>query len=158
MTPLDPSLHLACEPYDWAALLRLIQTEFACMDARINPPSSMHRLTAATLAATAETAEIWVIGRPPIACVVLTPRSDRLYIGKLAVAAPQRRRGHARTLINRAELSARARNLAWLELETRVELTENHALFRAMGFAEVGRSAHPGFAAPTSITFRRAVG
>lgn len=157
MTPPEPGLHRVCPPYDWTALLRLIQTAFAYMDGRIAPPSSMHRLTAATLAATADPVEIWAIGQPPIACVVLTPRPDSLYIGKLAVAAAQRGRGHARSLIARAEASARARNLAWLELETRIELTENHALFRAMGFKEVGRSAHPGFTVPTSITFRRAV-
>ena len=34
-----------------AALLALIQSEFAFMDGRIDPPSSMHRLTAADLAA-----------------------------------------------------------------------------------------------------------
>jgi hypothetical protein len=42
-----------------------------------------------------------------------------------------------------------------LELQTRVELEENHAAFRAMGFAEAGRTAHPGYDRPTSITFRK---
>jgi hypothetical protein len=40
-----------------------------------------------------------------------------------------------------------------LELQTRVELTENHATFRAMGFTETGHRAsrHDRI----SITFRR---
>jgi hypothetical protein len=39
----------------------------------------------------------------------------------------------------------------------RIELTQNHAVFVAMGFLETSRSAHKGFAEPTSITFRRPV-
>jgi hypothetical protein len=34
---------------------------------------------------------------------------------------------------------------------------ENHATFRALGFAEAGRTAHEGFDRPTSITFARPV-
>lgn len=145
------------DPCDWAALLRLIQAEFAYMEGRINPPSSMLALTADSLAAQSRLAEIWAIGRPPQACVVLTPRPAALYIGKLAVAAARRRQGHARRLIDLAETRARALGLPWLELQTRVELVENQAAFTAMGFAEVARTAHPGFDRPTSITFRRAV-
>jgi hypothetical protein len=43
-------------------------------------------------------------------------------------------------------------------IAARVELTENHETFRAMGFTvETGRTAHPGYDRPTSITFRRAL-
>ncbi|MFN7434077.1 MAG: N-acetyltransferase, partial [Betaproteobacteria bacterium] len=42
-----------------------------------------------------------------------------------------------------------------LELQTRIELTENHATFAALGFAKVAETAHPGYARPTSITLRR---
>jgi GNAT superfamily N-acetyltransferase len=144
-------------PYDWQGLLHLIRSEFAYMEARINPPSSMHRLTEADIATKAETGEVWVIGAPPVACVFLTYQPDSLYIGKLAVAADQRGKGLARALIDVAEARARDLGLAWLELETRVELVENHAAFARMGFHEVGRKAHAGFDRPTSIAFRRTV-
>jgi ribosomal protein S18 acetylase RimI-like enzyme len=149
--------HCAHEPYDWPALLKLIQTEFAFMDGRINPPSSMHALTADTLALQAQIGEIWVLGHPPVACVFLTPRPQVLYIGKLAVAATHRGQGLARTLIALAETRARALHMPALELQTRIELTENQATFRALGFVEVARTAHPGYDRPTSITYRRAV-
>ena len=87
----------------------------------------------------------------------LTPRPGTLYVGKLAVAAGHRGQGLARCLIDRAETRAREMGLPALELQTRVELVENQAAFRAMGFQEVGRTAHPGFDRPTSITYRRAV-
>jgi len=152
MTP-----HRALSPYAWDAVLRLIQTEFAAMDGRIDPPSSMHRLTTADLALSAERGEVWVIGQPPLACVVLTPKEEALYIGKLAVAGAERRKGHARRLIDRAETRARALGLPWLELQVRVELVENLRAFAAMGFHETGRTAHSGYDRPTSVTLRRAV-
>jgi GNAT superfamily N-acetyltransferase len=149
--------HRAQYPYDWQALLGLIQTEFAYMDGRIDPPSSMHHLTPASIAAQSKTGEIWALGTPPLACVFLTPKVDALYIGKLAVRADQRGRGLARALLTQAEIRARTLGLRWLELETRIELTENHATFRAMGFVETGSKAHAGFNRPTSITFRKPV-
>ncbi len=146
--------HRATQPYDWTALLHLIQTEFAYMAGRISPPSSMLALTEAQLLGLAATSEIWVIGAPPIACVILTAKPHSLYLGKLAVAANHRGRGHARALITRAATRAKILGLPALTLQTRVELVENHAAFAALGFVETGRSAHPGFAHPTTVEFR----
>ncbi|MDR7123407.1 GNAT family N-acetyltransferase [Pseudotabrizicola sp. 4114] len=152
MTP-----HQALDPYDWPAVLRLIQTEFASMEGRIDPPSSMHALTAEAIAGQARRGEVWVTGTPPVACMILTPKPQALYLGKLAVAGTHRGKGLARTLVEVAATRARALGLPVLELQTRVELVGNHAAFRAMGFAEVGRSAHPGYDRATSLTFQRAV-
>lgn len=147
----------AVEPFDWAALLRLIQTEFAFMDGRIDPPSSMHRLTSADIARQAEEEEVWVLGDPVQACVFLTRKGDALYIGKLAVAGAMRGKGLARRLVDHAATRAKALGFDWLELQVRVELSENQAAFAAMGFAETGRTAHAGYDRPTSITMRRSV-
>ena len=140
---------------DFAALLRLIQASFAFMEGRIDPPSSATRLTVADLSRQARDGEIWLLeemGRP-IACLVLTPKDDHLYLGKLATDPAFRRQGLARQLVKHAVARAKALSLPELRLETRVELTENHAAFRAMGFRETSRSAHPGFSRPTSVTF-----
>lgn len=145
------------DPFDWPALLSLLQAEFAFMEGRINPPSSLAALTPDALATLSRTAEVWAIGTPPIACVLLTPRPPALYLGKLAVASSHRRKGLARALVDLAETRARALGLAVLELQTRVELFENQATFRALGFVETGRTAHPGYDRPTSVTFRRAL-
>ncbi len=152
MTP-----HRCLPPFDAAAILRLLQAEFGFMAGRIDPPSSLGALTPEAIEAQARTGEVWAIGDPPVACVFLTAKPGALYLGKLAVAASHRRRGLARALVDLAGTRARALGLPLLELQTRVELTENHAAFRALGFAEAGRTAHPGFDRPTSITFRRAV-
>lgn len=145
------------EPFDWSALLSLVQAEFAYMEGRIDPPSSMLALTPQAIAEQAAKGEVWAIGTPPLACVFLTLKADALYIGKLAVAAAQRGKGLARALIDLAETRARALGNPFLELQTRVELAANQATFTALGFTEVGRTAHAGYSRPTSITYRRAV-
>ena len=143
----------ATDPYDWAGLLALIHRAFAGMEGRIDPPSSLDRLTADDLAAR----EVWVIATPAEACMVLTPKPGRLYLGKLAVEPGLQGQGLGRALVRAAEQRALALGLAVVELETRVELVENHAIFGKLGFLEVGRKAHPGFDRPTSITFAKSV-
>lgn len=144
-------------PYDWASLLALIRIEFAYMDGVIDPPSSMHRLSEAEIAHQAATAEVWAIGAPPFACMFLTVKGDWLYLGKLAVASNQRGQGLARCLIDLAMQRAKVLGLRGVELQTRIELTANHATFAALGFVETARTAHPGYDRPTTLTFRRAV-
>ena len=63
--------------------------------------------------------------------------------------------GLARRMIDHAMTRARALGRVAVILETRVELTENHATFVALGFRETGRKAHAGYDRPTSIGFRR---
>lgn len=138
-------------------VLELIQRSFAYMEGRIDPPSSMHRLTLAALQKQCRRGEIWAIGTPPAACVFLTPRPDCLYLGKLAVDASHRGSGLARTLVNLAVSRAAAFGLPVLRLQTRIELTENHAAFACMGFRKTGETAHPGFSRPTSVTMEKDV-
>ena len=142
-------------PYDWPALLALITRAFAGMEGRIDPPSSLHHLTAADIAAQAQTGEVWVIGAPAVACMFLTPQPQALYLGKLAVDPAVRRMGYARRLISVAELRAHALGLPALELWTRVELAENHTTFRALGFVQAGTRAHAGFDRPTTVVFTK---
>ncbi len=147
------------DPEECAAVLALIQAAFAYMEDRIDPPSSMHRLTPESVAAMAASAEIWVIGAgaAPDACVFLTPEADRLYLGKLAVRERARGQGLGRRLVEHAMVRAAALGLPAVELQTRIELAENHATFAHMGFRKVGETAHAGYDRPTSITMRRDV-
>ena len=49
-------------------------------------------------------------------------------------------------------------NFGALELETRIELTENHETFAALGFVKVSEGAHPGYDRTTFITMRKTLG
>ncbi len=115
----------------------------------------MHRLTLDDLSVTTREQEVWVIGTPPVACVILKAQGDHLYISKLAVDAAEREKGHARRLIDLAARRARAQDLHALELQTRIELSENHAAFARLGFVKAAETCHPGFDRPTSIRMRK---
>lgn len=138
-------------------ILELLQRAFAYMEPRINPPSSMHRLTVEKIKDHCVIGEVWAIGEPPKACVFFNTKGDHLYIGKLAVTEDMRGRGIAGQLIDLAEQRARSMGLSGLELQTRIELTENHVIFQRLGFTKTGENAHQGFDRPTSITMRKPV-
>ena len=141
---------------DWAKVRTLVLGAFAYMQGRIDPPSSALRMTLSSLAADA------MIGALLLAesdgalagCVFVRPRRDALYIAKLAVRPDLQGRGIGRALIATAADEARARGLAALELQTRIELVENHAAFARLGFVKIAETAHPGYTRPTSITMR----
>jgi ribosomal protein S18 acetylase RimI-like enzyme len=133
----------------------LIQTTFAYMEGRIDPSSSVKAMNVETIVDQARRGEIWVIGTPIQACIFLSPKEDCLYLGKLAVTKEAQGSGLARQLVSVAETRARARKLATLRLEARIELVENQAMFAHLGFVKVGETAHPGYDHSTSITFEK---
>ena len=147
LTKDDPALEDAFD---------VMRAAFAGMEGRIDPPSSITRMTLESLALDAQRAEVWVTGDPVVGTVILTPREKVLYVGKLAVR--DRRGGVGRRLMALAEERAVALGYRWLELESRVELIEIHAVFKALGFREVGRTTHEGYMRPTSVVFRKGVG
>ncbi|GHF04891.1 acetyltransferase [Aliiroseovarius zhejiangensis] len=142
---------------DMAPILALLHRAFAGMEGRIDPPSSLHLLTVEGIAEQARTGEVWVID--DVACVFLTPqpeaRPPALCIAKLAVDPSAQGHGMARRLIDLAQTRARELGLSRLVLQTRVELVENHAIFRALGFVKTAETAHEGFDRPTSYRFEK---
>jgi N-acetylglutamate synthase-like GNAT family acetyltransferase len=144
---------------DWESVRALILGAFAYMQGRIDPPSSALRMTAASIAADAAAGALLLaeMNGALVACAFVRPKGDALYIAKLAVRADTQSRGIGRALIAAARDEARARGLAALELQTRIELSENHAAFARMGFVKIAETAHPGFTRPTSITMRARV-
>ncbi|MFB9951538.1 GNAT family N-acetyltransferase [Rhizobium puerariae] len=138
-------------------LLALILASFAYMDGVIDPPSSAHLLTPASLAekAKAETAFAAIENGGLAGCVFLRPEPGFLYIGKLAVAPDHQGKGLGRRLLTIAEDVARERGLPALRLEARIELAGNHATFARWGFSRTAEKSHPGFARTTSIEMQK---
>ncbi|MBY8977829.1 GNAT family N-acetyltransferase [Rhodobacteraceae bacterium NNCM2] len=143
---------------DWAAVHALLTRAFAFMEGRIDPPSSLTRMGPADLARKAAGGTVLLAHDPELAgCLFASARADTLYLGKIAVDPARQGHGTGRALIDAAAGIARARGLPTLELQTRIELVENHRAFAAMGFEKVAETAHPGYTRPTSTTWRRPV-
>ncbi len=138
-------------------VLYLIRKSFAYMDGLIDPPSSMHRLTKQSISEHCVKEEIWCIGEPPIACIFFTVKEDCLYVGKLAVDDIAKGQGLARELMDLASRRAKELGFGVLELQVRVELTDNQAVFKKMGFVKTGEDAHEGYDRPTSYTMRKSI-
>ena len=144
---------------DWLALYALLVEAFSEMDGRIDPPSSLTRMTPESLAEKANS-EILLLafsGEELIGCGYGAPKADALHLSKLAVRPSHRGRGVLRRMIERFTEAATVCGLNALSLQTRVELTENHATFKALGFRKTGEARHPGYDRTTSLIFRMPV-
>jgi predicted GNAT superfamily acetyltransferase len=132
------------------------------MEGRIDPPSSLNAMSEDDLREKAKR-ETLILALDAdandalVGCAYADLRPNCVYIGKLAVAAQARGNGVARALLSAADTHARAHGRNLLELQTRVELTENHATFASLGFRKTGETAHEGYARATSVTMQRAV-
>ena len=93
--------------------------------------------------------EAWVLpcadGQALIGVLVLVEEPDALLLDNVAIAAPERGKGHGRLLIAFAEQEAARRGFATLRLYTNVKMTENIALYERLGFAETHRTDEEGF-------------
>lgn len=141
----------------WGAVRELILAAFAYMDGRIDPPSSALRLTPESMAADAAKGALLLAEQDGalVGCVFCRAQDDALYVGKLAVRPGLQGGGIGRALMAAAEAEARTRGLPFMELQTRIELIENHATFAKLGFVKTGEDAHAGYDRPTSITMRK---
>ena len=144
---------------DWDRVRLLILDAFAYMGPRIDPPSSALRLTPESVETHAASGALLLAHRAGdlVGCVFAHPKNDALYISKLAVSPPLQHAGIGRKLVEAARDEARVRGIGVLELETRIELTENHAAFARMGFVKTAETSHAGFDRTTSIVMRAPV-
>jgi len=159
MTQHPVHITIGPDDVDGLELLGLVLGAYAYMNTRIDPPSSILRMSAADFKAKADT-ETLVVARIEgalVGCLFCRPAGDWLYVSKMAVTPGSQRIGIGRALMDSAFALARAGEHFGVELETRVELTENHAAFGRLGFRTVDETSHEGFDRPTSITMRARV-
>lgn len=141
---------------DWRGLEDLLQDAFAYMDGRIDPPSSLHRMTADSLRQKAEEETLLLAFDEDrlIGCCFLADQGEIMYLGKLAVSTAMKSHGIGASLMTCALDICRAQGKQRVELQSRVELTEVHAFFRRFGFQQVSTTSHAGYDRPTSITMQ----
>ncbi|WP_169545059.1 GNAT family N-acetyltransferase [Sneathiella aquimaris] len=141
----------------WQDLLTLIQKSYAYMATRIDPPSSMHRLTAESLEAKSRTETLFIAFEESrlVGCVFLKEEATNFYLGKLAVDPDLQGKGIGSMLITACIEFAQQAGKPDIELEVRIELTENQALFSRLGFTKTGENSHAGYNRATSIVMLR---
>jgi ribosomal protein S18 acetylase RimI-like enzyme len=144
-------------PEDAALLLELMRHAFAEYRGALQPESSVFVETAAVIAHKLAEGGGFVAMQheTPIGCVIAEALGDRGYLGRLAVLPDARQRGVATRLVRSAEEFVRARDLPRIELNVRIALPGNVALFRSLGYRETARRAHPGFSAPTYLVMEK---
>lgn len=145
---------------DWEGLMALLRAAFAFQEGRIDPPSSLHRFDATSIAVKAKEENLFLAldeGKL-VGCIFARPQAGVVYVGKMAVSPGRQGQGIGGRLMQAAENFARKSGLGVLELETRIELTENHEAFAAMGFVKFAEKSHPGYDRTTSITMRKQLG
>ncbi|MET0332738.1 MAG: GNAT family N-acetyltransferase [Rhizobacter sp.] len=143
----------------WAELLALLHTAFAYQRERIDPPSSLYRLDAESLAhkAQEETLFLAVEAGDMVGCAFAKVKPDCVYVGKVAVQPGLQGQGIGRRLMQAVEHFARQTGKPVLELETRIELVENHQTFAAFGFVRTAEHAHAGYTRPTFVTMQKSL-
>jgi GNAT superfamily N-acetyltransferase len=97
----------------------------------------------------------WVIGEDgaPSGLVVLIPKPDHLLLDNIAVDPALHGRGIGRALLRFADSEAARRGYTELRLYTHEKMTENLAMYPALGWQETGRAEQDGY---HRIFFRKA--
>jgi GNAT superfamily N-acetyltransferase len=141
----------------WTELLELLHAAFAYQKARIDPPSSLYKLDAQSLAHKAKEEVLFLALDEGVlvGCAFAKVRPDCVYVGKFAVRPPCQGQGVGRLLMQAVETFARGTGSSVMELETRIELVENHKTFSAFGFVKTAEHAHAGHDRATFITMQK---
>jgi ribosomal protein S18 acetylase RimI-like enzyme len=86
--------------------------------------------------------------------IVLLPENDHLLLDNVAVDPARHGMGIGRTLMRFAENEAARRGYSELRLYTHVTMTENLAMYPALGWQEAGRGEQAGY---QRVFFRKSV-
>ena len=143
----------------WVGLLELLHAAFAYQNDRIDPPSSLYKLDAQSLAQKAheETLFLATENGALVGCAFAVVKPGCVYVGKFAVWPARQGQGIGRSLMQEVESFAQTTGKSVMELETRIELVENHKTFASFGFVKTAEHAHAGYTRTTFITMQKAL-
>jgi ribosomal protein S18 acetylase RimI-like enzyme len=146
-------------PEEAAALLDLMRRAFSEYRGVLQPESSVFVETDTVIAEKLAAGGGFVAMRDGdlVGCVIAEAKSMRGYLGRLAVLPEARRHGVARRLMLAGEAFLRARGLRSAEINVRIALTGNIALFASLGYCETARRAHPGWSQPTYLVMEKSL-
>jgi ribosomal protein S18 acetylase RimI-like enzyme len=140
-------------------LLDVMRRAFAEYRGVLKPESSVFVETTAAIAEKlgAGGGFLAIENEKPVGCIIAEAKGGHGYLGRLAVDPALRRRGLARRLMRIGEDFIRDRGLKSVEVQVRIVLTGNIALFRSLGYRETARACHPGYAQPTYLVMEKSL-
>lgn len=141
-------------PSDLPAIAAIIANAYGKYVPRIGkPPAPMTDDYAAHI----RNRTAWVIEHEGTVAglIVLLPQPDHLLLDNIAVDPAHHGNGLGRALLNFAEQEAAAHGYRELRLYTHEKMTENLALYAALGWQETGRAEQSGF---YRVFFRKRLG
>jgi len=144
-------------PAEAAVLLDVMRKGFAEYRGVLQPESSVFVETEAVIAAKLAGGGglLAFASAQPVGCIIAEDKGGHGYLGRLAVDPAFRRRGLARRLMQAGEDLIRLRGFDSVEVQVRIVLSENIALFQALGYRETDRRSHAGFTAPTYLVMEK---
>ncbi len=142
---------------DAAEAVALIHAAFSAQALQTDPPSGALGETIGSVSdhITASGGACVHEGGSILGVVLWSPADGALYFGRLAVRPDHHGCGIGRRLLGAVETEARRLGLSRVVAGTRLMLADNRAFFAACGYREVGVTAHPGYATPTSVNLER---
>jgi ribosomal protein S18 acetylase RimI-like enzyme len=146
-------------PEEAAILLDLMRRAFDEYRGVLQPESSVFVETEAAIAEKLAQGGGLVAARAgrPVGCVIAEAKQGRGYLGRLAVLPEARRAGIARRLMLAGEGFLRGRESRLAEVNVRILLEGNIALFESLGYRETARLAHPGWPTPTYLVMEKSL-
>ena len=145
------------DPADLPRVLDVMRLAFAAHGGRVDPPSGVERETVASLQAKLEKEVLLVARDDGVISGCIWCRSQpggNLYIGRLAVDPAFGGRGIGAALLDASIQRARTMSASAVDLNVRIELSENVAMFERRGFVIAASESHPGFDRPTNYRMR----
>ena len=149
----------AAAPAEAEVLLAVMRRAFAEYRGVLRPESSVFVETAAVIAQQLAGGGgfLATLQDRPVGCIIAETQDGHGYLGRLAVDPGLRRRGLARRLMLAGEGHVRDRGLPSVEVQVRIALTGNIALFQSLGYRETARKSHPGFTEPTYLVMEKSL-
>ena len=146
-------------PAEAEVLLAVMRAAFAEYRGVLRPESSVFVETAAVIAAKLAGGGgfLAIEQARPVGCIIAEVMGEHGYLGRLAVDPGVRRRGLARRLMLAGEGFVREQGLKSVEVQVRIALTGNIALFQSLGYRETARKSHPGYAEPTYLVMEKSL-
>jgi predicted N-acetyltransferase YhbS len=158
----DPANHIvirAARTAEAGLVLAVMHRAFGQYRGRLRPESSVFTESAPAIAEKLAGGGGFLAehGGQAIGCVIAEDLADRAYLGRLSVDPAWRGRGLGRRLALAAEDFARLRDRRLIELNVRIALAGNIALFESLGYRETARRAHPGYPQPTYLVMEKSL-